>query len=81
MLKTFLRCAKVIPLIVIFTLAMCGIAKAQGDGPSTADLGESLNIMWMLIAGFLVFFMQAGFALVETGFTRAKNIFHTMMMT
>ena len=36
--------------------------------------------MWMLIAGFLIFFMQAGFALVETGFTRAKNVAHTMMM-
>ncbi|MCL5999287.1 MAG: ammonium transporter [Chloroflexi bacterium] len=41
---------------------------------------EAVNIMWMLIAGFLVFFMQAGFALVETGFTRSKNVAHTMMM-
>ena len=32
-----------------------------------------LNVMWTCIAAFLVFFMQAGFALVETGFTRAKN--------
>src|SRR3954463_3030652 len=38
------------------------------------------NILWLLLAGFLVFFMQAGFALVETGFTRAKNVAHTMMM-
>ena len=36
--------------------------------------------MWMIIGGFLVFFMQAGFALVETGFTRNKNVTHTMMM-
>src|SRR5262245_47229781 len=40
----------------------------------------SANVLWVLIAGFLVFFMQAGFALVETGFTRAKNVSHTMMM-
>ncbi len=40
----------------------------------------SINIMWTLIAGFLVMFMQAGFALVETGFCRAKNAAHTMMM-
>ena len=33
----------------------------------------AINIMWMLLCGFLVFFMQAGFALVEMGFTRAKN--------
>src|SRR5256884_1375420 len=40
----------------------------------------SLNLMWTLLTGFLVMFMQAGFALVETGFTRAKNVAHTMMM-
>ncbi|WP_431214573.1 ammonium transporter [Puia sp. P3] len=38
------------------------------------------NIMWTLIAGFLVMFMQAGFALVETGFTQKKNVAHTMGM-
>ncbi|MDF2888604.1 MAG: ammonium transporter [Lacrimispora sp.] len=32
-----------------------------------------LNIIWTMLAAFLVYFMQAGFALVETGFTRAKN--------
>ncbi|HEU4388304.1 MAG TPA: ammonium transporter [Blastocatellia bacterium] len=40
----------------------------------------SINFMWTLIAGFLVMFMQAGFALVETGFCRAKNAAHTMTM-
>src|SRR5437867_13093199 len=38
----------------------------------------SLNLMWTLLTGFLVMFMQAGFALAETGFTRAKNVAHTM---
>ena len=33
----------------------------------------SINMVWMLIAGFLVMFMQAGFAMVETGLCRAKN--------
>src|SRR5215203_5787481 len=40
----------------------------------------NINILWVLLAGFFVFFMQAGFALVETGFTRAKNVAHTMLM-
>ena len=40
----------------------------------------SLNIVWTLLTGFLVMFMQCGFALVETGFTRAKNVAHTMGM-
>ncbi|MEZ4868102.1 MAG: hypothetical protein R3C14_42630 [Caldilineaceae bacterium] len=43
-------------------------------------LTVNANILWLLLAGFMVFFMQAGFALVETGFTRAKNVAHTMMM-
>ena len=40
----------------------------------------SINIVWTLITGYLVMFMQLGFALVETGFTRAKNAVHTMGM-
>jgi ammonium transporter, Amt family len=40
----------------------------------------ALNFVWTLLCGFLVMFMQAGFALAETGFTRAKNAGHTMAM-
>ncbi|HEY1337511.1 MAG TPA: ammonium transporter [Bryobacteraceae bacterium] len=40
----------------------------------------AVNFTWTLIAGFLVMFMQAGFAIVETGLCRAKNANHTMMM-
>ncbi len=40
----------------------------------------AINMIWTLLAGFLVMFMQAGFAMVETGFTRAKNASHTMAM-
>src|SRR5205807_2241703 len=40
----------------------------------------SINFVWTLIAGFLVMFMQAGFALVETGLIRAKNVAHTFSM-
>ncbi len=40
----------------------------------------AINIMWTLITGFLVMFMQAGFALVETGFTQKKNAAHVMAM-
>lgn len=39
-----------------------------------------INFMWVLITGYLVMFMQAGFALVETGFCRAKNAMHVMLM-
>ncbi|HVM48694.1 MAG TPA: ammonium transporter [Candidatus Acidoferrum sp.] len=40
----------------------------------------AINFMWTLVTGFLVMFMQAGFALVETGLCRAKNSGHTMSM-
>jgi len=40
----------------------------------------SINFVWTLISGFLVMFMQAGFAMVETGLIRVKNVAHTMAM-
>ena len=61
-----------------------GDAKA---GLTIADVvnavGQNLiatNFVWTLVTGFLVMFMQAGFAIVETGLARAKNANHTMMM-
>ncbi len=45
-----------------------------------APLEQSLNLVWVLLGAFLVMFMQAGFALVETGFTRARNAANTMAM-
>ncbi len=40
----------------------------------------SINIVWAMVTGFLVMFMQAGFAMVEGGLSRAKNATHTMAM-
>ncbi len=40
----------------------------------------AVNFVWTLIAGFLVMFMQAGFAMVEAGLCRVKNTNHTYMM-
>jgi Amt family ammonium transporter len=61
-------------------------AAKQGE-PTLSEVADAIghsrvaiNIMWTLITGFLVMFMQAGFAMVETGFTRAKNVAHTMGM-
>lgn len=42
-------------------------------------LQTNLNYVWTLIAACLVFFMQAGFAMVESGFTRAKSAVNIMM--
>lgn len=43
------------------------------------DYGVAIDTMWVLIATALVFFMQAGFAMVETGFTGAKNAGNIIM--
>ncbi len=63
---------------------------SKGDIPARLTSGDlydriahnlfSINIVWTLIAGFLVMFMQAGFAMVETGLCRAKNSAHTIAM-
>ncbi|GAC1312882.1 MAG: ammonium transporter [Mucilaginibacter sp.] len=54
--------------------AVSNVANADGKNK------VAINLVWLLVAGFLVFFMQAGFALVETGLTRAKNVAHTIAM-
>jgi Amt family ammonium transporter len=41
--------------------------------------GSAVDFIWLLLAAILVFFMQAGFAMVETGFTRAKNGVNILM--
>ncbi len=43
------------------------------------SLRSSLDMSWIMIAAFLVFFMHAGFAMVETGFTRSKNALNILM--
>src|SRR6266436_4623612 len=40
----------------------------------------AVNFVWTLVCGFLVMFMQAGFAMVESGLCRVKNANHTYMM-
>src|SRR5262252_234715 len=63
------------------------VAAAKAGKPTLEEIGAqaghnkiAINIMWTLITGFLVMFMQAGFAMVETGFTQRKNVAHTMAM-
>jgi Amt family ammonium transporter len=55
------------------------VGPALADDPTAADVQTHLDYVWTLIAAALVFFMQAGFALVEAGFTRAKNAVNIMM--
>ena len=50
------------------------------ETPPQGSLTFSLNLAWVLVGGFLVMFMQLGFAMLETGFTRSKNAVNTMAM-
>ncbi len=57
--------------------------KGLSIGDVVNQVGQNqiaINFVWTLVTGFLVMFMQAGFAAVETGLCRAKNANHTMMM-
>ena len=63
------------------------VPAAEPGNPTTLEVAAqaghnkvAINMMWVLLTGFLVMFMQAGFAMVEAGLTRAKNAAHTMAM-
>src|SRR5450755_3053725 len=69
------------------TGGIADITAAKAGQPTSAELAKeighskvAINMVWTLLTGFLVFFMSAGFALVETGFCRAKNAAHTASM-
>ena len=44
-----------------------------------SSLGASINLVWVMLGAFLVFFMHTGFAMVEAGFTRSKNAINILM--
>jgi Amt family ammonium transporter len=70
----------VLPSLALAQTATPEPAKLDALAKAVADNATAINFVWVLVAGFLVMFMQAGFALVETGFTRAKNAGHTITM-
>ena len=83
---------RVMTAIFLFALCVGFAGQVMGEeaaAPSASLIEEvkasvlstqtAINIVWTLIAAFLVFFMQAGFAMVETGLTRAKNASNIMM--
>jgi Amt family ammonium transporter len=73
-------------LTILILLAGASVLWAQDPEPTALSNKEAIdlvqthaNYLWTLIAAALVFFMQAGFAMVEAGFTRAKNCINIMM--
>ncbi|MDR2552345.1 MAG: ammonium transporter [Treponema sp.] len=58
--------------IITGVLLLCGGVSLFAQDVA-AELGFSLDVVWLFLGAILVFIMQAGFALVETGLSRAKN--------
>lgn len=68
-------------LSLLAVLATAAVAFAQGDPTGEALLaasddpnGTALTFVWLMVAASMVFLMQAGFVLIEAGFTRSKNL-------
>ena len=65
--------------VIVASVLLTAVA-ITGFADSTVESNViSIDTMWTLLAAFLVFIMQAGFAMLETGFTRAKNAANIMM--
>ncbi len=74
----------VIAFLSVLFLTLPVMAAEGGDSKTSIEaikneLQLNINVVWTCVAAFLVFFMQAGFAMVETGFTRAKNSVNILM--
>jgi len=68
----------IVGLAALVALVLPGAGFAQDEAPEFLSQ-QNGNVMWTLIAAILVMFMQAGFAMVETGLTRAKNAGNILM--
>ena len=66
-------------LASVVAVAASTAVSAAEEGPTASDVQAVLDNVWILIAAVLVIFMQAGFALVEAGLTRGKNVANIFM--
>jgi Amt family ammonium transporter len=71
--KACIPVATIIFLVWSYAAVAQAPAPAPAPGLTIADLKVGLDTMWVMIAGMLVFFMNAGFCMLETGFCRQKN--------
>ncbi len=88
----FLIAVVLLMVFLVFASPLKAHADANGEQTGTGqDLGEggladqvghnaiAINFAWIFLGAILVFFMQAGFAMVETGFTQERNAAHVIM--
>ncbi len=81
MFMQVLRYRRLLAVLVgaLGALTLIGTTSAQEIDEELADLIAAIDTAWLLIAAFLVFFMQAGFAMLEAGFVRSKNVANILM--
>ncbi len=66
--------------VIVVLLALAAVSVAADEVSDTLALySDAFDMIWLILAAALVFFMQAGFAMVETGLTRAKNASNILM--
>ncbi len=75
-------CATAVGIVSGAVLAVGGVRRLRPGRPDPATpspiSATATNMLWVIIGAILVIFMQAGFALVETGFCRAKHAAHVV---
>jgi Amt family ammonium transporter len=67
------RLIRAVPLALLASLTLPALALAQDEEPAPSLVMSNLDLTWVVVATCLVFFMQAGFLLLEVGFSRGKN--------
>jgi len=65
--------------ILLLSIVFLALFTSTAFAAESDEISVSLNTVWTMMAAFLVAFMQAGFALLEGGLTRAKNVGNIMM--
>lgn len=70
---------KTIALLIFTMLLLSDVFGQEAEALTAETVQINVNYVWTILAAILVFFMQAGFALVETGFARSKNAVNIIM--
>ena len=89
MKRKWLGRGAILATLVVLLVTLGATAAFAGEGPkpvydgslipkAVSDIGISVNLLWVVVGAVLVIFMQAGFAMVETGFCRAKHAAHVV---
>ncbi len=81
-MKSFMKKRALRIGMVVLTLAVLMVLSSTvlaQDETTTGDIVIQIDTIWLFIGSFLVFWMQAGFAMVESGFSRSKNAANLLM--